>query len=40
MTYALTSLLFVSLALAAVAAVAAHVEYHLRGLHIPLTSDF
>ncbi|MDP3222236.1 MAG: hypothetical protein Q8M96_03785 [Rubrivivax sp.] len=40
MPYALTALLFVSLSLAAAAAALAHVERALRGLHIPLTSDF
>ena len=44
MTYALTALVFVSLALgAAVAAAAAtltHVNRSLRGLNIALTSDF
>jgi hypothetical protein len=40
MTYALTALLFVSLALAAAAAALAHVERGLRGLRIPLTTDF
>ena len=42
MTYALTALVFVSLALAAAAAAVAlaHLERRLRGLQIPLTSDF
>jgi len=40
MTYALTALLFVSLAVAAAAATLAQVERGLRGLHIRLTSDF
>jgi hypothetical protein len=40
MTYALTTALFVSLALAVAAVALAHVERTLRGLQIPLTSDF
>ena len=42
MTYALTALLFVSLALAAAAAAVAlaQLKRRLRGLHISLTSDF
>lgn len=40
MTYALTALLFASVALAAAAAVSVHVGHTLSGLHIPLTSDF
>ena len=42
MTYALTALVFVSLALAAAAAAVAlaHLERRLRGLQIRLTSDF
>lgn len=40
MTYTLTALLFVSLALTAATAVLVHVERSLRGLHIPMTSDF
>ncbi len=42
MIYALTALLFMSLVLAAAAGAAAlsHVDRELRGLQIPLTSDF
>ena len=43
MTYALTALVFVSLALGAAVAAAAtltHVKRSLRGLNIALTSDF
>ena len=42
MIYALTTVLFVSPALAAAAAAVAlvHLERTLRGLRIPLTSDF
>jgi hypothetical protein len=41
MTYALTALLFTSLALAAAAAATlSQVDNGLRGLQIPLTSDF
>lgn len=40
MTYALTTLIFASLALAGAAAVLLHVERALRELRIPLTSDF
>ena len=40
MTYALTALLFVVLALAAAAVALAQLERRLRGLQIPLTSDF
>jgi len=40
MHYALTALLFISLTLAAAAAALVHVDRMLRGLHIPLTSDF
>jgi len=40
MHYALTALLFVSLALAAAVAALAQIDRTLRGMHIPLTSDF
>ncbi len=40
MTYALTALLFVFLVLTVATAALLHVERSLRGLRIPLTSDF
>ena len=40
MTYALTTVFLVSLALAVAAVALVYVERTLRGLHIPLTSDF
>jgi hypothetical protein len=40
MTYALTSLLVVTLTLAGCAAMLSSVTRSLRGLTIPLTSDF
>ena len=40
MHYALTALLLASVSLAAAAAALAHIDRTLRGLHIPLTSDF
>jgi len=40
MHYSLTALLFASLALAAAVAALARIDHTLRGLRIPLTSDF